>query len=395
VTELRVCFPRVGSYLDWILGLAHFAEHMGFKGAKGYKRWQTIRELEDLLFFGTLNAETKYTIMSFGGRVRLENLNLAGHLLRQFIFFPTLREEDIATESGVIVREIYEYFETPRHVRIIGALRRGLYGSHTLGRFPSELGYHNTVCSITAADFRRFKNSFLHAGNMALFFVGDITMDQAIRFANRFERDLPRKQPLPPWVPITDHWPVPQQREHRISHRKAFGTVGIQHAKIRMTRLLPRTVPQAVLDIAGKMLDARLMDHVRDESGKTYHYVTEDNLFPDHVEFMIKGKVAPGSANKVRDVTFDTLHRLSGTNGDSWEGPFKRAVKSRLDHLRSLEWDPGTIINSAMDEYSAEGHIQSATQLIRDTERVTLTDVFDVVRTHLQPETMHTSMFLP
>jgi len=162
-------FPHVGSSLDPVdkRGLAHFIEHMPFKGTKAYP---SPTQLNELVYDrgGTRNATTSKLWTRFNVEMPGEHYREAVSLLREFLLEPLYRPEDVEVERGVIMSEYNRRYAQGANL-LFRDVKNALFGDHPFSKLPS--GTPEGIAAITSADIRSFHDAFYRVGTLQ-FVVG-------------------------------------------------------------------------------------------------------------------------------------------------------------------------------------------------------------------------------
>ncbi len=139
-------FLKIGSRFEKqkVKGIAHFLEHMLFKGTKNYNRRQIKQEIEGR--GGLLNAFTSPEITAYYAYFLNKNLDFSLDILLDMVFNPLLEKNDIDKERGVILEEIKMYNDLPAS-RAMMLLEQLLWPGHPLGQ--EVIGYAPTVKRIS------------------------------------------------------------------------------------------------------------------------------------------------------------------------------------------------------------------------------------------------------
>src|SRR5213082_4276756 len=93
-------------------GMAHFLEHLVFKGGEKYPTYKQINETAERLG-GVLNAYTSHDLVAFHLTVRAESAGAAIDLLSDFVARPRLDAEELDRERGVVIQEINRSKDQP------------------------------------------------------------------------------------------------------------------------------------------------------------------------------------------------------------------------------------------------------------------------------------------
>ena len=113
-------------------GMAHFLEHLVFKGGEKFPHYRDVNETAEKLG-GSLNAYTSHDLVAFHITVRAEAAVEAADLLTDFVGRPHLDADELDKERGVVIQEIQRYKDEPSSVAE-ELIDRAAFGEHPLGR---------------------------------------------------------------------------------------------------------------------------------------------------------------------------------------------------------------------------------------------------------------------
>ena len=159
-------------------GIAHFLEHMAFKGTKTRSALQIAEAIEDV--GGYINAYTSREVTAYYARVLGADVPLALDVISDILLNPVFDEDEIEVERGVILQEIGQALDTPDDV-IFDWLQDEAYPDQPIGR--TILGPEERVRSFSREDLRRFVHQHYGAGQMILSAAGDVDHDTIVRLA--------------------------------------------------------------------------------------------------------------------------------------------------------------------------------------------------------------------
>ncbi len=154
-------------------GLAHFCEHVTFKGTKRRSAFQILNCLESV--GGDLNAFTNKEDTVFYAAILKEHLMRAVDLLIDIVFNSIYPEQDLAHEADVICDEIESYNDSPAEL-IYDEFENMLFKDHPLGH--NILGSRENVLSFTSANARSFTSRYYRPSQAIFFAYGDISFDK-------------------------------------------------------------------------------------------------------------------------------------------------------------------------------------------------------------------------
>lgn len=161
-------------------GLAHFCEHVTFKGTYRHSAKQIINCLERV--GGDLNAFTNKEDTCFYAAILKQHLWKAIDLLTDTVFHSTYPQEEIDKEVEVICDEIESYNDSPAEL-IYDEFENLLFMGHPLGH--NILGTADRVRRFTTADALRFTRRFYRPDNTIFFISGDVSFAKVVNLLKK------------------------------------------------------------------------------------------------------------------------------------------------------------------------------------------------------------------
>src|SRR5271167_2438894 len=135
-------------------GVAHFIEHMAFKGSAKYS-CDEIKQLVEGVG-GNLNAFTAEEETCYYAKVPANHLKATFDILADISFFPKITPKDLEKERAVILEEIKMYHDLPQYY-VAELLEELLWPDHPLGQ--SLAGTSSSVSAMSIAHLRDFKKA--------------------------------------------------------------------------------------------------------------------------------------------------------------------------------------------------------------------------------------------
>jgi len=152
-------------------GIAHFWEHMAFKGTQKRKAYHILNSLEGV--GGELNAYTTKEKICFYASVLDRHFEKAVELLTDITFFSTFPQRQIENERTVILEEMAMYHDSPEDA-LQDDFDDQIFNGHQLGR--NILGNQQSVQSFQQADFKNFVDQHLHQQGIVFSCVGNLPL---------------------------------------------------------------------------------------------------------------------------------------------------------------------------------------------------------------------------
>ncbi|MGY6743273.1 MAG: M16 family metallopeptidase [Cecembia sp.] len=172
-------------------GIAHFWEHMAFKGTKKRKAYHIINRLESL--GGELNAYTTKEKICFYSSTLKEHYPKAAELLFDITFNSTFPKKQIEKERQVILEEMAMYRDSPDD-SIQDDFDALVFEGHALGR--NILGTEETVGQFTQEDFFEFISSRLDTTQIVFSVIGNISFTKVLQKIEGLLSEIPLKRSL-------------------------------------------------------------------------------------------------------------------------------------------------------------------------------------------------------
>ena len=157
-------------------GMAHFIEHMLFKGTTHRKAWHILNRMEYV--GGDLNAFTNKEETVIYCSFMKQDFSRAAELLTDLVFHSVFPEHEMEKECEVIIDEIKMYEDTPAEL-IFDDFEDLIFAGHPLGR--NILGNAEYLRSYGKADADVFFHHYYKPDNMVFFVMGNYTIEQVIR----------------------------------------------------------------------------------------------------------------------------------------------------------------------------------------------------------------------
>lgn len=170
-------------------GLAHFWEHMAFKGTKKRRSFHVINRLEVL--GGELNAYTTKEKICFYASILDIHYEKAVELLSDITFNSAFPGKEIEKERSVILEEMSMYIDAPEDA-IQDDFENLVFGNHPLGF--NILGTTDSVRSFKEKDFKRFVKENVDTKKLIFSSVGNIPFSKVKKFADKYIGIIPERK---------------------------------------------------------------------------------------------------------------------------------------------------------------------------------------------------------
>jgi predicted Zn-dependent peptidase len=255
-------------------GMAHFLEHLVFKGGEKYPTYTDVNETAERLG-GVLNAYTSHDLVAFHITVRAESAPAAIDLLSDFVGRPRIDPEELDRERGVVIQEINRAYDQPSTVAEY-LIDRAAFGEHPLGR--TVLGPEENLRSFTRAAIVAFRERRWAGARGGAFLVGNLEHLPADAELHECFARFPALGEPEPYVPAPAFAPqiAVEQRDTNQSHLRMIyrPAVDVRDRSRRAALAIYST-------LLGGSMGSRLFDEIREKRGLCYSVYALDHAFAD------------------------------------------------------------------------------------------------------------------
>ena len=255
-------------------GMAHFLEHLVFKGGEVYDDYRKVNETAERMG-ASLNAYTSHDLVAFHVTCRAEVAMDALDLLTDFVGRPKIDPTELDKERGVVIQEIQRYKDQPSAVAEM-LIDETAFGDHPLGR--TILGPEEHLRAFSRDAIVAFRERRWAGARGGAFIVGNLDHVAANgKVADLFGRfpSLPEPERFEPAPGMQERVKV-EQRDTNQSHlRMAYEPdVDVSDPNQRAAMTIYST-------LLGGSMGSRLFDEIREQRGLCYSVWAIDHAFAD------------------------------------------------------------------------------------------------------------------
>jgi predicted Zn-dependent peptidase len=255
-------------------GMAHFLEHLVFKGGEKYPHYSDVNETAERLG-GVLNAYTSHDVVAFHITVRAESAPAAIDLLSDFVGRPKIDPDELDRERGVVIQEINRAFDQPSMVAEY-LIDKAAFGDHPLGR--TVLGPEENLRSFTREGIVAFRERRWSGASGGAFLVGNLEHlpheSELQELFGRFPK-LPGPDPYEP-APTFEPEKLVEERDTNQSHLRMIYRPDVAVGDVR-----ERAALGIYSTLLGGSMGSRLFDEIREKRGLCYSVYAINHTFAD------------------------------------------------------------------------------------------------------------------
>ncbi len=346
-------------------GIAHFLEHMAFKGTETRSALDIAEAIEDV--GGYINAFTSREVTAYYARVLGADVPLALDVLADILLHPAFDPAEIETERGVILQEIGQALDTPDDV-IFDWLQEAAFPDQPMGR--PILGSPERVRSFDRAALAGFVARHYGPGNMILAAAGAIDHDRLLRQAEALFGALPGRE-APPAPPA--HFRGRERREEKDLEQAhfalAFEAPGMRDARVYDSQVLAM--------VMGGGMSSRLFQEAREKRGLCYSIFAQASPYADTGVMTLYAGTGAGELAELAGLCIDELRRAGDDISEAEVARARAQLKAGL--LMGLE-SPAARAERLARMTAIWGRVPPLAETVARIEAVTVPRVRDLAR---------------
>jgi predicted Zn-dependent peptidase len=341
-------------------GIAHFLEHMAFKGTKRRSALQIAEAIEDV--GGYINAYTSREVTAYYVRVLKEDVPLALDVVADILRNPVFDPREIEVERGVILQEIGQAADTPDDI-IFDWLQEKAYPDHPLGR--TILGAEERVRGFDRPDLERFVDQYYRPGQMVLSAAGAVDHEALVRMAEGMFGDMIPSDAIEPPVARFAGGETRHVKDLEQAHfALAFESPDYAHPDIYTAQIYASAL--------GGSMSSRLFQEIRERRGLCYSIYAQAGAYSDTGMMTI---YAGTSAEQLGDLAGITVDEMKRAADDMSVAEVERArAQMKAGLLMGLE-SPSNRAERLARMLQIWGRVPDLPEVVERIDAVTLADV--------------------
>ncbi|TRD22465.1 M16 family metallopeptidase [Palleronia caenipelagi] len=280
-------------------GIAHFLEHMAFKGTERRTALQIAESIEDV--GGYINAYTSREMTAYYARVLEADVPLALDVISDIVLNPIFDPREIEVERGVILQEIGQVFDTPDDI-VFDWLQEVAYPNQPLGR--PILGPSERVRNFSRDDLSTFVRERYGPGDLILAAAGAVDHDVICRFA---EETFGHLSPRFGASPDPARFAGGERRETK-ALEQAHVTLGFEAPSYLHDDFYAAQIFASAL---GGGMSSRLFQELRENRGLCYSIFAQAGAYADSGMLTIYAGTSGDDVGHLIEVTVDEIKRAT------------------------------------------------------------------------------------
>lgn len=363
-------------------GLAHFMEHMFFKGTAKRTPYQIISRLEDV--GGEINAYTTKEETALYASFLKQDYKRAMELIQDIFLHSSFPDKEREKEAEVILSEIQGYEDSPSEL-IFDRAEEMLFPDHSIGR--NILGSEESLAGFTNGAMEKFQIENYATDEMVLSAAGQIPFEKIKYAAEKYFGDIPQKsrsrkriQPL--------SVAAKKVVEQRNAYQKHCMLVGPAYALPDQKRLQLYLMNNI---LGGPGMNSRLNMALRERRGYSYSAESHYSPYTDTGVMMIYFSCDADKYSKSMQITREEIRKLrSNLINDKRLGHARKQIMGQL--AISSENNEHLMLTSGK-RYLVFNQVDSLETIQNKLEKITAGMLRDTANEVLDPAILNTLIF--
>lgn len=282
-------------------GMAHFVEHLIFKGTRKRKAWHILNRMENV--GGDLNAYTNKEETVVYAAFLTEHFDRAAELLADIVFHSTFPQNEIEKETEVIIDEIQSYEDTPSEL-IFDDFEDMIFRNHPLGR--NILGRPEQLKTFRSEEAAAFTSRFYQPSNMVFFILGNFDFRKIVRRIEKLTADISpagvenRRTPPPLYVPERLVVPKETHQAHVMIGSRGYNAYDDKRTALYLLNNI----------LGGPGMNSRLNVSLRERRGLVYTVESNLTSYTDTGAFCVYFGTDPDDVDTCLRLTYKEMKRM-------------------------------------------------------------------------------------
>ena len=364
-------------------GMAHFVEHLIFKGTRKRHAWHILNRMENV--GGDLNAYTNKEETVIYSAFPAEHFPRAVELLADIVFHSTFPQHEIDKEVEVIIDEIQSYEDSPSEL-IFDDFEELLFPNHPLGR--NILGKPEVLRGFKSEDAQSFTSRFYTPSNMVFFLRGNADFKKVIRLVEKATADIPlriteRKRTEPfAYIPRTLTLHKDTHQAHVMIGSRGYNAYNEKRTALYLLNNL----------LGGPGMNSRLNVSLRERRGLVYNVEANLTSYTDTGVFCIYFGTDAGDADRCIGLVHKELKKLRDNKLSAFQ---LAAAKKQIIGQIGVASD--NFENNALDmgkTFLHYGKFEEHTEVFKRIEALTAEHLLEVANEMFDENFLSTLIYL-
>ena len=348
-------------------GIAHFIEHVIFKGTQSRKAFHILNRIEDV--GGELNAYTTKEETAVYATFLSEYYQRSMELISDILINSTFPAKELELEKEVVIEEINSYKDSPSEL-IFDEFEEILFDGHPIAR--NILGTPELIKTFNKGSILKFMDGNYHTDQLVLSSVGNIPMTKFIRLAEKYFGHIPEKLRTKKRSCIYTYQP-----ETRIVQKDTFQAHCII-GNIAPNIFNPKRMHMVLLNniLGGQSMNSRLNMVLRERNGMAYNVESGYTGYFDTGEFSVYFGTDKENLDQAQHLVFKELRKMKNVPMGILQ--LSRAKKQMIGQLAISAETREDLMLSIGKSYLFFNRVDTLETIFEKIEQITSSEIMDM-----------------
>lgn len=363
-------------------GMAHFIEHMLFKGTQKRKPWHILSRMEDV--GGEINAYTTKEETCIYASFLKNEYPRAMDLISDILINSSFPEKEMDREKEVIIDEINSYKDSPGDL-IFDDFEEMIFPKHSIGR--NILGTPESLQGFSKKDIQGFISNNYHTSEMILCSVGDIPFKRLTRNFEKYFSSIPsgvkskKTDKKPCYVPASKVVKKDTWQTHYIMGTKAYDVLDERRTGLYLLNNI----------LGGQGLSSRLNMSLREKKGLAYNVESFYNPYFDTGVISVYFGTDKENLVKSIRVTDNEIKKLRTTKLGTLQ--LHKAKRQIIGQIARGRESHESLLFKLGKSYLLFGKFDSLEEMARKVEDVSAEDILNIAGEIFKPDRISTLIY--
>jgi predicted Zn-dependent peptidase len=367
---------------EGVEGIAHFTEHMLFKGTKKRKSFHILNRME--IVGGELNAYTTRDKTCYYASFLDRYLERAMELLTDIVFNSTFPAPELEKEKKVVMEEIGMYLDSPEE-SIYDDFQELVFRKHPLGK--NILGNQKSIAKFNSKTLRSFTAKHYVPSRMVFVVVSSLPATEIKKLAHKYFSAIPSGKAPEKSKKFKGYKPFHKTVEKQINQAHCIlGTTAYDlYDKKRLGLLLLSNI------LGGPGMNSKLALSIREKYGYAYSIDASYAPYEDTGLFNVYFGTETRNVEKCRALVMKELEKLKAKKIGSLQfGQYKRQFNGQIAMAEESRVSVMLSFGKSLLDY---GRIDSLKEIFSRVERLTPTELFEIANEIFDEEKMSSMVY--
>lgn len=363
-------------------GMAHFIEHMLFKGTQKRKPWHILSRMEDV--GGEINAYTTKEETCIYASFLKNEYPRAMDLISDILINSSFPEKEMDREKEVIIDEINSYKDSPGDL-IFDDFEEMIFPKHSIGR--NILGTPESLQRFSKKDIQGFISNNYHTSEMILCSVGNIPFKRLTRNFEKYFSSIPsgvkskKTDKKPCYVPASKVVKKDTWQTHYIMGTKAYDVLDERRTGLYLLNNI----------LGGQGLSSRLNMSLREKKGLAYNVESFYNPYFDTGVISVYFGTDKENLVKSIRVTNNEVKKLRTTKLGTLQ--LHKAKRQIIGQIARGRESHESLLFKLGKSYLLFGKFDSLEEMARKVEDVSAEDILNIAGEIFKPDRISTLIY--